>query len=330
MKIALIFRKQKPHFFSIEKVFNTVFEEIEHQIDIEKIFLPGEKASFRCILQNLFFLFSIKASVYHITGEVYYAAYILPRKKTIVTIHDCNYALGKSFKGRLIKYLFLQIPVRRSDYVVTISEKTKEEAIQLTGCKPSKVIVINNPIDKRFTHVPRVYNVEKPVVLQVGTRWNKNFDRVATALIGITCQFKIIGALTDEQISFLKTNNIEYFNYQNLTDLQLLKQYQEADLLVFVSLSEGFGLPIVEAQAVGRPVITSNLRPMCDVAGDAAMLVDPNDISAIRTGILKIMQDDNYRKDLITRGLKNAAKYRTDIISAQYLTLYNNIINQQT
>ena len=97
------------------------------------------------------------------------------------------------------------------------------------------------------------------------------------------------------------------------------------DLLVFVSTYEGFGLPILEAQATGRPVITSNVLSMPEVAGDSACLVDPFDVSSIRKGILKVINDPAYREKLIKRGFENVKRFQPDKIAEQYADIYRGL-----
>jgi len=93
-------------------------------------------------------------------------------------------------------------------------------------------------------------------------------------------------------------------------------------MVVFASLAEGFGLPIIEANAIGRPVVTSNLSPMKEVAGDAGCLVNPCDVTDIRDGIRRVIGDDEYRNALIERGYENAQRYRADVVARQYARLY--------
>jgi glycosyltransferase involved in cell wall biosynthesis len=97
-------------------------------------------------------------------------------------------------------------------------------------------------------------------------------------------------------------------------------------MVVFVSTYEGFGLPIVEANATGRPVITSNICSMPEIAGSAACLVDPSDCSSIRQGILRVMNDDGYRAGLVAMGFDNVKRFRASLIAAQYAELYHDIL----
>ena len=95
--------------------------------------------------------------------------------------------------------------------------------------------------------------------------------------------------------------------------------------MTFVSTYEGFGLPIIEANTVGRAVIAGNVSSMPEVAGDGALLVDPTDISAIRAGIKRIIEDPEFRTELIERGQQNARRFDPDTIAAQYLSIYREV-----
>jgi glycosyltransferase involved in cell wall biosynthesis len=98
------------------------------------------------------------------------------------------------------------------------------------------------------------------------------------------------------------------------------------DLLVFASTFEGFGLPIVEAQATGRPVVTSNIMSMPEVAGDAACLVDPFNVSSIREGVLKVINDSDYRNALVKAGFENVKRFQPEQIARQYAELYHELV----
>jgi len=92
-----------------------------------------------------------------------------------------------------------------------------------------------------------------------------------------------------------------------------------------VSTYEGFGLPIVEANAVGRPVITSNVCSMPEVAGDAAFLVDPFDVEDIRRGVLLLINDSHLRRDLVRRGFLNVRRFSIESVATQYRSLYDEL-----
>jgi glycosyltransferase involved in cell wall biosynthesis len=94
---------------------------------------------------------------------------------------------------------------------------------------------------------------------------------------------------------------------------------------MFASTYEGFGLPIIEANAVGRPVVTSHLWSMPEVAGKSALLVDPYDVASIRDGVLSIIEDAHLRSVLIKNGLENIKRFRLSLIAEQYSALYQEV-----
>ena len=112
----------------------------------------------------------------------------------------------------------------------------------------------------------------------MGTKPNKNLDRIVKALKGIHCKLVVVGALTDEQKKLIVDTGVDLENHVNLDDAAIGRQYQAADVVMFVSTYEGFGLPILEAQAAGRPLITSRRSPMQEVAGPGSCLVDPENV----------------------------------------------------
>jgi len=128
--------------------------------------------------------------------------------------------------------------------------------------------------------------------------------------------------LSRKQHTLLTDLNIRYETTVNLSDRDIVGAYERADIVLFASLSEGFGLPVIEANAIGRPVITSNIAPMKDVAGNSACLVDPTDVADIRRGIRRVIDDRDYRDALISHGYVNASLYTSERIADQYSQLY--------
>jgi glycosyltransferase involved in cell wall biosynthesis len=132
--------------------------------------------------------------------------------------------------------------------------------------------------------------------------------------------------LNDEYIQLLEKHNIDYSNASNLTDKQIVEEYRNCDIVNFCSTHEGFGMPIIEAQATGRLVVTSRISPMKEVAGDGAYLVNPYDVSSIRNAYIEIISDAKLRQNLIEKGLKNIKKYQVNNITKQHLHLYQQIL----
>ena len=119
--------------------------------------------------------------------------------------------------------------------------------------------------------------------------------------------------------------NVYKIKYVDINESELIKQYETADIITFVSTYEGFGMPIIEANAIGRCVITSNCTSMPEIANNAACLVDPFSIDSIKEGVLKICNNQIYRQNLIENGIINVKKFDKNKIHNQYLTLYKKL-----
>jgi glycosyltransferase involved in cell wall biosynthesis len=123
----------------------------------------------------------------------------------------------------------------------------------------------------------------------------------------------------------LRELGVAYENRSELGDAELLAAYRRCDALIFVSTYEGFGLPIIEAQAVGRPVITSRVCSMPEASGGAACLVDPFDVADIRRAIQRLIDDPAYAQTLVRFGYENAARYAPERVAAAYAALYRRV-----
>jgi glycosyltransferase involved in cell wall biosynthesis len=195
----------------------------------------------------------------------------------------------------------------------------------MIDCSPEKIRVIHNNISNEFRWQPQNFNVDCPRILQIGTAANKNLEKVAQALAGITCRLAIVGPLSGNQANLLKQYAIDYENFTGLSREAMVDQYISSDLVLFVSTYEGFGLPIIEANAVGRPVVTSDVSSMPEVAAGAACLVNPYEASSIRDGVLRVINDEGYRGTLINRGLENARRFRAPAAANQYACIYREV-----
>ncbi len=325
MEISSFFRKSLPQFNSIEEIFVSIFKELSDKESIHKIEVPLEGAGIKSLFTNLRFAHRQKTSVNHITGHINYIA-LATGRKTVLTIHDVGSNLyGNFFKRMLLRQLWFWIPAIIAKKITVISEFSKNELEKVIPFAKKKISVIHNPVKEEIKYSPKTFCKEKPVILHLGTKSNKNLERTIVAIKNINCTLYIIGKLTDTQWKLLEKYNIDYINKFHIPFQEIIEAYQQCDMVSFVSTYEGFGMPIVEAQATGRPVITSNCCSMPEVAGDSALIINPYSVEEIKTGIEKMINDDNFRNNLIKKGLLNVDRFKLKNIANQYLDLYKEI-----
>ena len=324
-RICFIYRKHADT-PSIERVFRILTNEFEkHGIEVVSTRLRFGNG-LAGVLANLAFFRPPKADVYHITGHVHYVALRLPPNKTVLTVHDLGILRNRSgIRLKLIKKLFFHWPFKRLRYLTAISEATKCDMIESTGCDPKKVTVVNDPVDPGMTGRPREFNTSKPAILQIGTAPHKNLKRLIAAVKGLPCWLMIVGKPEANDIEQLRLNEIEFESLTAETDDEMRGIYERCDIVAFCSTFEGFGLPVIEAQSMGAPLITSDLAPMNEVAGEGAVLVDPHDVAQIRRAIEMIIADPNVRNTVVAQGKKNVGRFEASVIAGEYLKLYGRI-----
>jgi glycosyltransferase involved in cell wall biosynthesis len=167
-------------------------------------------------------------------------------------------------------------------------------------------------------------------LLQIGTAPNKNIERLIPSLKGLNVRLTIIGKVSDSIKESLEKNTVQHnIKDWKLSDEEMLQEYQQTDILTFVSTIEGFGMPIVEANRVGRIVVTSNVSSMPEIAGDAAIFVDPLKVSSIRNGMVKAIETLANSNALIQKGYVNAQRFDVKQLAENYASIYRKIVGRR-
>jgi glycosyltransferase involved in cell wall biosynthesis len=327
VKVALVTREARETHFSIERLFCQLSSEFEcRKIRPTAVFCPTAAAGLFGLIRGFYAAWAGRADVNHIVGDVHYSALALPGSATVITVHDLNRldTLSGLRKG-LYRMLYFSMPLRRCAFVTTVSGETGRKLLREFPFIAAKLRVIRNCVREEFRPMARAFNGVRPRVLQVGTAPNKNLENVVRALKGEFCVLHVVGTLTAEQSRLLSIEGVAYENTPALSDRELVRAYEEADIVTFASLTEGFGLPILEAQAVGRALVTSAVSPMSEVAGEGACCVEPGDPAAIRQAFRRLRDDERYRASVIEAGLLNVEYYRPGPVAEEYVALYRDL-----
>ncbi len=263
--------------------------------------------------------------------------YVLPpaiRCRSVVTIHDCIHLMFPQYLPSRLAYVYAKgsmwIATRKADRILTVSEASKRDILRFFDVPPDKVSVIYNGIDERFLGpadtkrmdlVRQRYQLDHPFILYVGNiKPHKNIERLIDAfgrargggpehlkLIIIGDELSKYPALRQAVHRHKLDKHVRFLGFQPHETLAAF--YRLARAFVFPSLYEGFGLPPLEAMACGTPVVTSNVSSLPEIAGRAALLVDPRDTDAIAEGIGRAVNDEALRADLAARGLARAREF---------------------
>jgi glycosyltransferase involved in cell wall biosynthesis len=325
MKICYIYREKERKAHSIELLFNTISKEVSKRegFEIQKWYKPV--SDLKAIRQ----VRMLNADIYHITGDCYFLSLFLPWRKTIMTIHDIGMYKNhpKTVKRIIFVLLSFILPMKVLRLSTTISHLTQEDLVNMLGINKKKLAVVPNPLVLDVEYSPKKFNCAKPTILQIGTGQHKNLIGLIEAVKGIPCFLDIVGNPDKLLIEKMIDYGIDYNISFKISNAQIIEKYINCDILYFASLSEGFGLPILEAQTVGRALITSDTQPTKWVCGDGGLLVNPKSVEEIRASIMKLINEADLRDDLIKKGRLNARRFDLQTIVDEYIDIYKKVSN---
>ncbi|MFI3302530.1 MAG: glycosyltransferase family 1 protein [Rikenellaceae bacterium] len=329
MKVLYIYRHPDMG-FSIGRVFAPIEEAMRQSCDVDSLYLPSASYSLAGLYRNIRAAKnrckSQKYDIVHITGAEHYLLPFLTGENCVVTVHDIMYySFLSGLKRWLWKFLFIN-SLKSAKRITFISEYSKHQLSEVMALNDNIMSVIPNSCSPDFEYIPKIFNFANPTILHVGTFERKNLQRTIEAIAPFRCHLRIVGNVGDDVVSKLKIYNIDYSVVNNLTDEDILREYEACDIVNFPSTFEGFGMPILEGQAMGRIVLTSNISPMKDICGEGAVLVDPFSVDSIREGYKQIIESEELRSDILVKGRQNVANYTIDLVANSYMNLYKSML----
>lgn len=333
IRLSMFFRRPVPgDHFSIERLFDAIASSLPtDRFEIRRLVCPFESKGLLRRLALMIWAAFHQGDINHITGDVNFLGLLMRRSRTILTIHDsASMARLTGWRRWLYCLVWLRLPIWRAGRVTVISERTLDETLSYVNADRSKFVVIPNCLTLGIKATPKEFSETKPRFLVVGTKSNKNLPRIMTALQGIPCQLVIVGALSESHRQLIADYNLDVENHAGLDDSAIADQYQAADAVLFIPTYEGFGLPILEAQAAGRPLITSRRSPMQEVAGPGSCLVDPENVAEMREAMLRVLHDPAYWAALVQSGTENVRRYSPEVIASHYAKAYEEMLSSKT
>jgi glycosyltransferase involved in cell wall biosynthesis len=289
----------------------------------------------------------------HLLHEPHYVLPVATRCRSVVTIHDCIHLMFPQYLPGRLAHLYARASMwhaaKKADRILTVSEASKRDILRFFDVPPDKVTVIYNGIDERFLSPPdeermelvrQRYQLDHPFVLYVGNiKPHKNLERLLDAFARVRAsgldelRLVIIG---DELSKYPPLRQavhrhrlekyVRFFGFQPYDTLAAF--YRLARVFAFPSIYEGFGLPPLEAMACGTPVVTSNVSSLPEVAGGAALLVDPHDAASIAAGLQRAVTDSALRAELTAKGCARARQFSWQKSVASVHRIYMEVLER--
>jgi glycosyltransferase involved in cell wall biosynthesis len=311
-------------------------------------FIPNHyfkgKATLMDYLNRPYTLLKLKYADYDIFHQTYFSTYYfqaIKGKKMVTTFHDINYTKYKELYKNTItndvnhKELLQKKSVERADKIIAVSHNTKKDLVNIWDIDPEKIVVIHHGVDKKkAANLDNSRFIANPYILYVGERYGfKNFSRFIKAFAILSKKsrdLKLIctgRAFSVEERSELKDLDLIDKTIQISADERTMARlYRDAEMFVYPSYSEGFGMPVLEAMVYDCPVAVSNMSSIPEVAGEAGVYFDPFQVEDMAEKMKSLLTSPSLRKEKIAMGIKQLDKFSWEKTAQEHLAVYQSLM----
>lgn len=298
--------------------------------------------------------FALPAQIKREPVDVFHAQFIVPpflKARTVTTIPDIAYEHFPEFFPNYQKAwskVLIRSSARRADHIITVSEHSKKDIVRTYGIEEEKITVTPEGVSEDFYPRPkarakeivRKYGIEGSFILYLGRlQGRKNLTRLVDAYSRIRkagCEEKLVLAGKPDslfEVTIVRIRDLRLDEYVLLPGYIPQEDvpwfYSAADVFVYPSLYEGFGLPVLEAMACGLPVITSRGSSLEEIVGSAGLIVDPLDESSLADALLRLLGDSELTRELSLAGLKRSADFSREEMARQTVAVYEHVMGDE-
>jgi glycosyltransferase involved in cell wall biosynthesis len=333
---------QHHEYFILARSDHRLFSELPSNFTVQGCAVPNYSLTEQFVIPRL-----LKKESVDLFHSSTYSAPVLQFCKTVVTIHDLIPLVFPHHYGWRHAIYYKHIVRRalhKAQRIITVSHSSKRDLMKYFNLNPSEIVVVHNGVDERFKPdssglskktVSELISTEDPFILSVvNNKPHKNISALieafnkASAHMQTFCKLVIVGIKKKDGLKNIPEERMgRLICLPKVTDEQLIALYQNAALLVLPSLYEGFCLPVLEAMACGAPVITSHVSSLPEVAGDATILVDPNNIDELAEAIYNVLAFEDLQEGLKTKGIRQAKRFSWQETARKTLKIYKEVMS---
>ncbi|GAB4114340.1 MAG: glycosyltransferase family 1 protein [Candidatus Caldatribacteriota bacterium] len=347
--------KKNKYFIFIKHEHSNIFEINQNNVNIiyQKNILRNK--ILRVLWEQFILPLYIKRLNINLLHSIHYTVPLFARCKTIVTFHDMTFFIYPEkhiFLKRIFFRLFIRISSWKANRLIAVSESTKKDIIKFLGAS-NKIDVVYETVDSKYhpfknesmtSMIRKKYSILNKFILYVGTlEPRKNIIRLIQAYHNLLTK-----KLINHQLVIVGKKGWHYqeiFNMVNKLGLNKGRQkmiftgyvpeeelpflYNAADVFIYPSLYEGFGIPPLEALACGVPVISSNVSSLPEVVGDAGILIDPYNVQEISQAMFEILKNHKKKEQFRIKGLKRAEKFSNKNMAEGTIKVYEKTMQEE-